>query len=146
MDNAWKNLLACQMCYFLLGNSETWLFDDDDNLLLFFLHFNLVELEIGSMTNNEGMSGHMIGESFDFKILLELSLSLICMYLYWGFNNFGPLNMVVVIVIIIVFYYNYHNSSYSYFYPMTQSNSSKPKWREWFSLLRSPGNQSGKKA
>ena len=65
------------MCYFLLGNSETWLIDDD-NLLLFFLHFSLVEREIGSMTNNEGVSGSMIGESFNFKILLAFPLSLIC--------------------------------------------------------------------
>ena len=63
------NIVACQMCYFLLGNSETWLIDND-NLLLFFLHFNLVEREIGSMTNNEGVSECMIGESVNFKILL----------------------------------------------------------------------------
>ena len=75
------NLIACQMCYFLLGNSETWLFEDD-NLLLFFLHFSLVEREIGSMANNEGVSGYMIGESFNFKILLVFSLPLICMYSY----------------------------------------------------------------
>ena len=68
------NIVACQMCYFLLGNSETWLIDDD-NLLLFFLHFSLVEREIGSMTNNEGVSGCMVGESVNFKILLAFSLS-----------------------------------------------------------------------
>ena len=68
------NIVACQMCYFLLGNSETWLIDDD-NLLLFFLHFSLVEREIGSITNNGGVSGCMIGESVNFKILLAFSLS-----------------------------------------------------------------------
>ena len=68
------NIVACQMCYFLLGNSETWLIDDD-NLLLFFLHFSLVEREIGSMTNNEDVSGCMIGESVNFKTLLVFSLS-----------------------------------------------------------------------
>ena len=68
------NIVACQMCYFLLGNSETWLIDDD-NLLLFFLHFSLVEREIGSMTNNEGVSGCMIGELVNFKMLLAFSLS-----------------------------------------------------------------------
>ena len=68
------NIVACQMCYFLLGNSETWLIDDD-NLLLFFLHFRLVEREIASITNNEGVSGCMIGESVSFKILLAFSLS-----------------------------------------------------------------------
>ena len=68
------NIVACQMCYFLLGNSETWLIDAD-NLLLFFLHFSLVEREIGSMTNNEGVSGCMIGESVNFKMLLAFSLS-----------------------------------------------------------------------
>ena len=68
------NIIACQMCCFLLGNSEIWLIDDD-NLLLFFTHFSLVEKEIGSMTNNEGASGCMIGESVNFKILLAFSLS-----------------------------------------------------------------------
>ena len=68
------NIVACQICCFLLGNSETWLIDDD-NLLLFFSHFSLVEGEIGNITNNEGISGCMIGESVNFKILLAFSLS-----------------------------------------------------------------------
>ena len=66
------NIVACQMCCFLLGNSEILLIDDD-NLRLFFPHFSLVEWEIGSVTNNEGVSGCMIGESFNFKILLAFS-------------------------------------------------------------------------
>ena len=68
------NIVACQMCCFQLGNSEIWLIDDD-NLLLFFTHFSLAEREIGSMTNNEGVSGCMTGESVNFKILLALPLS-----------------------------------------------------------------------
>ena len=44
--NSWKmdeiNIVACQMCCFLLGNSEILLIDDD-NLRLFFPHFSLVE-------------------------------------------------------------------------------------------------------
>ena len=66
------NLVPCQICYFLLGNSEIWLFDDD-NILLFFLHFSLAEQERGTMTNNESVSGYMIGEQFNFKILLQFS-------------------------------------------------------------------------
>ena len=42
------NIVAYHMCYFVLGNSETWL-TDYDNLLLFFLHFSLMDREIGSM-------------------------------------------------------------------------------------------------
>ena len=68
------NIVACQMCYFLLGNSETWLIDAD-NLLLIFLHFSLVERGIGIMTNNEGVFGCVIGESVNFKMLLAFSLS-----------------------------------------------------------------------
>ena len=66
------NIVACQMCCFLLGNSEILLIYDD-NLLLFFPHFSLVEWEIGSVTSNEGISGCMIGESVNFKILLAFS-------------------------------------------------------------------------
>ena len=62
------------MCCFLFGNSEIWLINDD-NLLHFFPHFSLVEREIGSMTNHEGISGCMIGESVNFKLLLAFTLS-----------------------------------------------------------------------
>ena len=67
------NIVACQMCYFQLGNLETWLIDNES--LLFFLYFSLVEGEIRSMTNNRGVFGCMIGESVDFKITLAFSLS-----------------------------------------------------------------------
>ena len=62
------------MSCFLFGNSEIWLINDD-NLLHFFPHFSLVEREIGRVTNNEGASGCIIGESVNFKILLAFSLS-----------------------------------------------------------------------
>ena len=83
------------MCYFLLGNSEIWLIDDD-NILLFFLYFSLVEQERGTMTNNEGVSGYMIGESFNFKILLPFSklIFLINYHCKTQFLKFYTTNMV----------------------------------------------------
>ena len=58
----------------MLSPISKWLIDDD-NLLLFFPHFSLVERGIGSMTKNECASGCMISESDNFKILLAFSLS-----------------------------------------------------------------------
>ena len=72
MENGWNKYSSMSNVLLPIRKFRNLLIDDD-NLRLFFPHFSLVEWEIGSVTNNEGASGCMIGESVNFKILLAFS-------------------------------------------------------------------------